>query len=434
VRNRVALTFLAALLPLLLLARTGRGAEVRIDVSKMPGKKITLLVPAFLDDKSADRGELRDVLVNDLRLSGYFDLPADIPADLTVNGAELAAKPDRYDALVRNGIELLVNLRASTQDGRFVLEGFVYDTATRTHVFGKRYRGPDASRTKMMHILAGEIIQELTGVRSLTGSRLAFLWKSSGKKQVFVSDYDSSNARAVSVPGELALFPEWLPDGQGLVYTSFASGFPELILEDLDNRQRKVLTSYPGMNANVSFSPDGQHFLATLSKDGNPEIYKLDLRGKVVQRMTHDAAVDTSPCYSPDGKKFAFVSDKSGSPQIYIMNASGGKPTRLTFNGAYNVSPDWSPGGRHIAFSSMVDRNFQLMMINTATGETTQLTEGPGNKEDPDWGIDDRHLVFTLTRDYKSDLYILDVHSREMTQLTKGKGDFASPSWSGEAP
>jgi TolB protein len=408
------------------------GPEVSIDIIKEPGRKVRVALPPFFEagEKSAENPRLRDILLEDLRLSGFFQAIQDFPPGTVLDGRQMTGRPELYDKLVSRGVELLLNVHDQSREGKFILEGFVFDPATRQQIFGKRYRGPEWARIKMIHVLAGEIIQELTGVRPLTKSRLAFVWNISGKKQVFISDYDGRDPKPVSPAGELALFPEWLPDAQSLVYTSFVSGFPELVFQDVDNGHQKILTSYPGMNANVSFSPDGQTVLATLSKDGNPEIYKLNLEGKVLQRMTYDSAVDTSPSFAPDGREFAFVSDKSGGPQIYILGASGGKPTRVTFQGGYNVSPDWSPSGKFIAYCAMVEKRFQLMLLNPATGEVSQLTDGPGNKEDPDWGVDDRHLVFTLTKDFKSDLYMIDIYSKEQTQLTRGKGDFSSPSWS----
>ncbi len=133
--ERLVPALLAAAL-LLMCAVTVSAAEVRIDVSKTPGKKIVILVPPFLDDKAADRDELREILVYDLRLSGYFELAAGIPADLTLNGAELAATPERYDALVRNGVELLVNLRTDYEllgfKGRILNLGFNHQSNGRS--------------------------------------------------------------------------------------------------------------------------------------------------------------------------------------------------------------------------------------------------------------------------------------------------------------
>jgi TolB protein len=417
----------------LCLPTAGRVAEVAIDIVKAPQQRISAALAPFsvTGDLPAERAEtLRSVLAEDLVFSGFFTVQTEFAPETPLNGSEMLGNPTLFDRLLGRGLELLLNVRAGTEGGKFLLEGLVFDTSSRRQVFGKRYQGPDWAGNKMVHILAGDLIQEFAGVKPLTKSRLAFLWNASGKKQVFVGDYRGNDARSLSKPGELALFPEWTADAQNIAYTSFQTGFPQLMLQDADGSYLKVLSSYPGMNSTVSFAPDGSGFLATLSRDGNPEIYKLDLRGKILQRMTYDSAVDTSPCYSPDGQEFVFVSDKGGSPQIYRMSGAGGKADRLTFSGKHNVAPDWSPGGKHIVYSSLQGGGYELMLLNPVTRETVQLTEGPGNKEDPDWGVDDRHVVYTLTRDHKSDLYMIDVYTRETVKLTRGKGDFSSPSWS----
>lgn len=411
-------------------------SEVRIDIVKTPGRKVRMALPGFFleGDGNIDGKELHEIMVRDLSISGFFDVITVFPEKKGLNGLEAIGRPEEFDELVGRAIELLVNVHCKLEDKRIVLEGLVFDPATRQQIFGKRYRAGINSRVKMVHVLSGDIIKELTGVPPLTQSRLSFLWDGSGSKQVHVSDYDGRDPTAVSPAGELALFPKWLPNGQSLVYTSFVSGLPELVHKDIDRGHQKILTSYPGMNASVSFSPDGTNFLATLSKDGNPEIYKLDLRGRILQRMTYNRTVDTSPTYSPDGEEFAFVSDRSGGPRIYVMRSNGGKPVRITYQGHYNVSPDWSPGGNYIAYTSIIGGRFQLMLMNPSGKEVIQLTDGPGNKEDPEWGVDNRHLVFTLTKGYKSDLYIIDIYTKEMTQITGGKGNFTSPSWSKSVP
>jgi TolB protein len=407
-------------------------SEVYINILKTPGQKLTAALPPFftkeISPKESD--DLLAVLENDLRLSGFFQVTTEFLPGENLNGLEGIGKTEIFDNILSQGFQLLINVHLREEKGKLVMEGLVFDPASQRQIFGKRYRGSKQGGLKMVHLLAGDIIQELTGVKPMTSSRLAFLWNISGIKRVYVSDYDGRNMEPVSPEGELSLFPEWSPDN-GLVYTSFESSMPQLIYHSPDTGFRKVLASYPGMNANSAYSPDGRHVLVTLSQPGNPEIFKLDSKGRIVKRMTFDRAVDTSPVYSPDGRRFAFVSDRGGGPQIYTMDEDGGKPVRVTFKGHYNVSPSWSPDGKYLAYSSIVGGRFQIMLLNMQDGEVVQLTDGSGSKEDPSWGPDGRHIVFTLTKGYKSDLYMLDIFSKELNRITKGRGSFTSTSWSG---
>jgi len=407
-------------------------SEVYINILKTPGQKLTTALPPFftkeIPQKESD--DLLAVLENDLKLSGFFQVTTEFPPGENLNGLEGIGNTEIFDNILTQGFQLLINVHLRQEGEKLVLEGLVFDPTSRRQIFGKRYRGSKRGGIKMVHLAAGDIIQELTGVTPMTGSRLAFLWNISGTKRVYVSDYDGRNIEPVSPEGVLSLFPEWAPD-DALVYTSFESSMPQLIYHATGSGFRKVLASYPGMNANSAYSPDGRHVLTTLSQPGNPEIFKLDDNGKIVKRMTFDSAVDTSPAYSPDGRRFAFVSNRGGGPQIYTMADDGGKPVRVTFKGHYNVSPSWSPDGKYLAYSSIVDGRFQIMLLNMHDGEVIQVTDKAGSKEDPAWGPDGRHIVFTLTKGYKSDLYMLDIFTKELNRITKGRGSFTSTSWSG---
>ncbi len=113
---------------------------VRIDVSKSPGRLIRVLLPPFFKSPAPDEeaGKLRTILDGDLKLAGFFDVLQDLPPDVETDGQKLLGKAEGYDRLIGRGVELLINVYDRSEGGKLVLEGYVFDPATRQQIFGKR--------------------------------------------------------------------------------------------------------------------------------------------------------------------------------------------------------------------------------------------------------------------------------------------------------
>lgn len=381
------------------------GQEVDIGITKQRLSKIKIGINGFNPEGELS-SKLTNVLINDLILVDYFE-----PIKSTF------------------GVDLILNCTYTTTGGDLTIEGKLYEAKKGTMFFGKRFSGPSNQYRKLVHTLVDNIVTTVTGEKGIAQTKLVFEGVVGKEKQIFVSDYDGANLLQITKEQCPNLLPNWSPDGNKIIYTSYLYGFPQSFIYDVKGGMRKKICGFPGLNTSASFSPDGRKVALTLSKDGNPEIYIIDIDSLELTRVTNDKGIDSSPTWSPDGKKIAFVSNRSGTPQIYIMDIRGGIPKRLTYSGSYNTNPSWSPKGNLIAYNSIVGGRFQIFTIDVNTGDTVQVTNLDGSCENPSFAPDGRHIVFSLTKGYNSSLYIMDIFFMEPHRLEIKGVNPTNPDW-----
>jgi TolB protein len=356
-----------------------------------------------LGDASA--GTFLATLQNDLKLSGWFRVEDGGNAPLILSGT--AQGQGRLD------VQLQLNRRANN---RSVLR--ISETAA------------GASARDLAHKVADQIVKAVTGKDGMASSRILLIGNQSGHKEVHICDADGKEMTQLTHDRSVNLSPNWAPDGNSFVYTSFMNGFPAIYAVNLQSSQRRKLTNFPGLNTSGEISPNGREMIMTLSRDGNPELYLMNMGTLKIERITRSAdSAETSPTWSPDGRQIAFVSDSTGAPQIYLMNRDGSGRRRLTMEGRENVSPDWGPDGR-IAFSRRKLGKYQIMVMDPLTGKTEQVTHEHADHENPSWAPDGRHIVITHTQGYHSNLYVLDTGGDPPLRLTTLRGDWYAPAWS----
>ena len=88
-------------------------------------------------------------------------------------------------------------------------------------VSGKRLatRGQEWHRL-VAHQFADEIVRHLTGVAGCASSRICFSGGSTGKKEIYIADYDGANMKQVTQHGSISILPKFSPDGRKIAYLS----------------------------------------------------------------------------------------------------------------------------------------------------------------------------------------------------------------------
>jgi TolB protein len=378
---------------------------------KVPGAtKRSFAVTGFSGDATV-AGQVAEVLKNDLKLSGHFQMAPSASAEFVQQGSVRIERGNGF-------IDCTVTLQA-----------------TRKVVLSKTYQGSAQDIRRMVHQLSNDIVAAIIGQQGIAQTKIAFVWSRGGVKEVAVMDYDGHNARQLTNDKTISVRPRWSPDGRKIIYTSYKSRFPDVMEVELYTGLRRRLANYPGLNTGAVFSPDGRSIALTLSKDGNPELYTMDAAGGGFRRLTRTSGAESSPTWSNDGQSIAYVSDDRGSPQVYLISRDGGEPTRLTVSPSYNTEPDWSrPTSASgiqpmLAVTSRVGGRFQIGLYDSATHEVRPVVADDADNEDPSWGPDGRHLVFVKTLQWRSRLYLLDVLTGEQVELPPIEGDASEPAW-----
>ena len=413
-------------------------SEIFIDLSKKTRPEINIAVTHFIlvdpgtDPALAENG--RDTLENDLRLFELFQ-PVNPETFADLEKSDLEQPRLNYRLWYARGVQWLIKTHYETlEKGQVRITIRLYDVVNERFLLGKRYRAKRKLFRRMMHRIADEVMDQLTGKRGVAETRMVFLSRSQQGKEIYRVDFDGHNVQKLTDEQAVVLSPDWSPDGRTIVFTSFKNHNPDLIRVDWNGRNRRTLLKLPGLNSAPAWSPDGGKISLVLSKDQNSEIYVLN-RFSQLRRLTRHFNIDTSPTWSPDGKKIAFTSDRSGTgqPQIYIMDAEQGDRqgvSRITYDSSYNDNPAWSPDGDKIAFTARVGKTFQIRIYNVETQETIDFTSGPGHKEGPTWSPDGRFLAYGKTLGKEAAVYIQRIGGDKSRRLTNVGSDGFSPTWS----
>jgi TolB protein len=432
---------LLAALAVALLLPAGAVAKVYLDVNAPSSRELPVAVPAPvpLDRRSVDDDlaeSIREAMASDLDFSGSFRVLKPLQyqglekdtAGITLGGFDFGvwAELTNAEALAKMGY-------VKRDDGKIEIEFHLYDVVRRQELGapGKRLAGTFGQVREMAHRFSDFLVREITGEEGIFTTRMLYVMDSARGREIRVMDFDGFNSRPVTVNSSINLYPEWWPDGKGVIYTSYKDGSPNLYSLALRGGETR-LTRGMGADAGAAISPDGTQLALMHSENGNPDIWLADLEsGKLLTRLTSLPSVESSPSWSPDGKRLAFVSDRYGTPQICVMNADGSDQHRISFEGAYNTSPAWSPRGDLVAYSSMKAGKHSIWLVNPDTMESRPLVE-EGNNIDPCWSPDGRFVAFSSDRErgvYQIFIVPRDGKKSE-TRVTSGAGNKVSPAWS----
>jgi len=399
-------------------------------------RKIPMAVPEFKQflegpNVGQDAKEAQKLLVDAFNFTGYLKI-IDERAYLAKPSETGIAKQD-IDFLDWTGIgaELLVTGGITVDNNKVKLWLRLFDTFDARLLVGKIYTGDREDLRQIIHRFCGEVSKKLTGNRGVFGSKIAYVSKVNGKKEIFTCEFDGYNPEQLTFHKSISLSPAWSSDSKWIAYTSYAKGKADIYIKNL-KENRGAIINKEGMNISPAWVP-GQFALgASLSFTGDPEIYLLTGKGKIIKRITDSWGIDISPKFSPDGKNIVFASKRRGSPQIFIKNLETNEIRRLTFEGNYNTSPAWSPVGDRIAYVGINDGRIDIYTIGVGGEFPVQLTSAVGDNEDPSWSPDGSLIVFSSTRQgRRSQLYVMTAAGGEQRKLLRiDEGEQTDPDWS----
>ena len=418
------------------------GAEERPIIEISPGKEraFHVAVQLFRDDLlPADpkrAGRLLEAIEHGLDFNGVL-VPLAREAFLGPEITTELASGRRYDCAdwTQSGGNALIEGVIEGGGGEVEVSYRLWDTARCVRLLRARLVRPSNELHRLGAALADDVVKAFTGTRGAADTEIAFISTRSGHREIYVMDADGRNVRAATRSNAIKVFPDWLPDGGGILYTTYLkAGFPDLFVTSRGRATagrilRDVLPGIPKYRG--VFAPDGNDLALVATPGRAADLFRVGRNGKKLLQLTDNGdVIDVAPSWSPDGKQIAFVSDRQGTPQIYIMDSDGRNPRRLTFQSSYSATPAWSPDGRWIAYGVRTEAaQFDLYLIDPTGEVNIPLVVHRGNDQSPSWSPDGRKVVFSSSRRGRSDLYVIDVNSRRLQRLTQGARDNLAPSW-----
>jgi len=150
-----------------------------------------------------------------------------------------------------------------------------------------------------------------------------------------------------------ALYPQWAPDGESLVYlqpTEGAYEFRRMRIEATNAPETlhvQEISMWP-----TDISPDGSQLLYyEIHPQTERDIWVLPLDGSDTPLpYLVTPASERSAVFSPDGRWVAYMSDVTGSEEVYVRPAPGMQGDEVLVTTAGGREPRWAPDGSEIFF------------------------------------------------------------------------------------
>lgn len=359
---------------------------------------------------------LREIVRSDLMLSRRFEVKDEEPGSVPAAGSAWRLLAQAGQAQDRLSVSVKL---ANAAGGQAVFERF--------------YRQEAAWLRALAHRIADDVVKAATGREGIARTRLAFINNQTGRKEVYVMDYDGAGVKKLTDDRSIDLLPRFSPDGRRIAYTSYKDGNPDLFIVDLETGRASTLSDEQGLNIAGGFSPDGSQILLTLSRGRSPNLYLKNLQTGKLERLTSHFGADSTPTFSPDARQVAFVSDRSGNPQIYALDLSTKQARRLSGLN-WCDAPAWSPTGEWIAFSGRAHHKdkMDIFLVDVTGSQVRQLTHGEGSNEDPTWSPDGRLIAFSSTREGgRAQIFVMDADGSAPRRAADVAGASLMPHWSG---
>ncbi len=428
------LRLLAALL--LSLISAPAHAELTIRFTDGEIEPMPFAAPNFIDEGGAGEyaTNIARVVAADLAGTGLF---REVGAEAYISQITAFDAPVAYADWQAINTQALITGAVQAGGDQIVVKFRVFDVFTGEQLGdGLQVAGTPATWRRMAHKVADAVYSRITGEGGYFDSRVVYVAESGPKnqrqKRLGVMDYDGANVQYLTDSASIVLAPRFSPTGDRILYTSYASGFPQIYLMDVGSLQTRSLGEQPGtMTFSPRFSPDGNRVAFALEQGGNSDLYMLDLGSGALSQLTNSPSIETAPSFSPDGSQIVFESDRSGNQQIYIMPAGGGDAVRVSNGKGRYGTPVWSPRGDMIAFTKQNEGRFHIGVMMTDGNEERLLTASFLD-EGPTWAPNGRVIMFTRESagaEGQAQLFSVDVTGRNLRQIPT-EGPSSDPAWS----
>ncbi|HLA99869.1 MAG TPA: LpqB family beta-propeller domain-containing protein, partial [Bacteroidota bacterium] len=353
---------------------------------------------SFLVDRYGD-----DVLEKISRnLSSLTEVTIDAAIGSAVGEEGEAVYRDWREALRDDYTERIAPVRASVVEGTLIGDvGFAnlypaFSPGGKTVAYISNKNGDyfSSSSLYIYDMAAG------TEKRLISGVRSNFSWSPDGKTiyysknsrdnrfwsnyyDIFAVDVGSGDERRVT-RALRANAPAVSPDGNRLAFVAGTDGTVNLYVSNIDGSDMRALTAYDTAQQayNPAWSPDGKWIVYDYSLKDGRDLMKIPADGGIPVPLIATADDERTAAFAPDGNSVYFASDRTGIFNIYRYDLGTGDVVQMTnvVGGAFMPEP--GPGGS-LACSQYTSSGYKLALLSNAAplSHPPQYVRkgGPGN-------------------------------------------------------
>jgi TolB protein len=391
-------------------------AMLSMELTRGISGAIPIMIKPFTLQGQTPSEDIAAIISNDLKNSGRFKLSSASTDDKVV-GTIQEVGANRYQV----SFQLIEPFKGKGESQQTVL-------------LNRHYTVSDNELRSLAHHISDAIYQQLTGVRGVFSTRLAYVivQQTSGPTKYIleVADQDGYNPQPLLTSTDPIMSPAWSRDGKRIAYVSFENQRAAIYIEDVVTGTRYVISESKGINGAPAWSPDGRKLALVLSKSGSPNIYVMDLASRTLTQLTHDYYINTEPSWSPDGKNLIFTSNRSGNPQIYQLNMASKAVTRVSYEGSYNARASYTPDGNHITMLNRESGLYNIGILDLDTGVFRVLTHSNSDNESPSMAPNGSMILFGTLYSGRSVLGMVATDGSVQIRLPARNGEVQDPAWS----
>jgi len=272
-------------------------------------------------------------------------------------------------------------------------------------------------------------------IATLKGDTVSSMWRySPTTKQNTQLTTDSRN-----LEGQLGLAHR--RDGK-LIFTRNEGKEADLWISDDDGKNARALLTEPGFTVAPVSTPDGKYIIFNLQKDKTSRIWRSDADGMNSVKLTEENPdfVDFNPQVTPDSKYVFFQRQAANSDRYTLMKVpvEGGAVEPFYESENWSVfQPRLSPDGKRIAYTTYDVRSFQKKLI-VATVEGNNFGKFEREVEynlinQFMWSPDSKTLTVSTNRGGSQNIWRQPVDGSPATQITDFKsGKIMNFAWTAD--
>src|ERR1051325_151436 len=176
------------------------------------------------------------ILSSDLDRSGWFKIVAAGAGEINIVGVA-----------TRSGDGFSLDVRIYSRGGS-VTAGSQTTAGSGGQIYGKKFPGNSSGELRqVVHALADDIVTSVAKQKGIAQTKIAFISNRTGRKEVYLMDYDGYNIRQVPSDGSISARPRWSADRRYLAYLSYKSRGPAVYTIEVASGRRNRVAAYPGL-------------------------------------------------------------------------------------------------------------------------------------------------------------------------------------------